>query len=162
MTINYSEFMADITGEHAELKFFESLMLSHADWAHSGLGGSLAPTAMGDVLHINKRETKAKGILNLPEDIILAIDRALAKQPERFQRILMVEYLYTSNDTGGFASQEYKARQYFRIKRDLYRVRLTAAELCMINSLRPAFDEWMRLYEVKNLHRELTVADSVC
>lgn len=162
VTINYLELIADVTGERAELEFFGRIMESHSEWAHSDQGAALSETCMAALLGIASYIPPARGILDLPEVILMTIDSVLAKQPPRFRRILEIEYQFTANPDGGFASQEYKAKHYFRIKRDLYRVRLTAAELCMINALRPTFDEWMRLYNITRSKSSLTPVDSVC
>lgn len=115
-----------------EVRFAHELLLAWAAWVYGG--GKLSMRSAADVLNMPTSELSGHRILT--EEQLLAIDHAIARLPQKMQRLINVHYRSSEDEP---MSKRYLRLGLTRIE---YRTLMIAMQSSLYALLRPDVDEW--------------------
>lgn len=127
--------MSDDIDTTPETNFVHELLLAWAAWVYGG--GKLNMRSSADVLNLPISELSGHKILT--EDMLLRIDKAIAKLPNPMKRLVTVHYRSSEDEP--------MSKRYLRLgcTRLEYRTLMRAMQSALYALLRPDVDAWRHL-----------------
>jgi len=115
----------------AEMDFAHELLMAWAAWVYGG--GKLSAATFANVMNLG---VDLMGHIPVSEDILLAVDHAIAQLPPPMRALIKVHYRSSDDEP---MSRRYQRTGYARSE---YRLQLKAMQAAVYACLMPAVRRW--------------------